>query len=193
MRDWEPTNLRKHIGVVLQQSTLFAGTVSENIAYGRPDAPLQEVIAAAQAAQAHDFIMRMPDGYDSIVEARGATLSGGQRQRIAIARALLTKPAVLILDDSTSSVDLDTELRLQLALKETMAHTTTFVVAQRISSVVDADLILVLRRRQDRRPGYTRGTPGRQRNLSGDLLFPVRRGMNRDVNFNSLRVHSLSK
>ena len=144
VRDWEPTNLRKHIGVVLQQSTLFAGTVSENIAYGRPDAPLQEVIAAAQAAQAHDFIMRMPEGYDSIVEARGANLSGGQKQRIAIARALLTKPAVLILDDSTSSVDLDTEVRLQLALKETMAHTTTFVVAQRISSVVDADLILVL-------------------------------------------------
>ena len=144
VRDWEPTNLRKHIGVVLQQSTLFAGTVSENIAYGRPDAPLQEVIAAAQAAQAHDFIIRMPDGYDSIVEARGANLSGGQKQRIAIARALLTKPAVLILDDSTSSVDLDTEVRLQLALKETMANTTTFVVAQRISSVVDADLILVL-------------------------------------------------
>ena len=144
VRDWEPTNLRKHIGVVLQQSTLFAGTVSENIAYGRPDAPLQEVIAAAQAAQAHDFIMRMPEGYDSIVEARGANLSGGQKQRIAIARALLTKPAVLILDDSTSSVDLDTEVRLQLALKETMANTTTFVVAQRISSVVDADLILVL-------------------------------------------------
>ena len=144
VRDWEPTNLRKHIGVVLQQSTLFAGTVSENIAYGRPDAPLEEVIAAAQAAQAHDFIMRMPEGYDSIVEARGANLSGGQKQRIAIARALLTKPAVLILDDSTSSVDLDTEVRLQLALKETMAHTTTFVVAQRISSVVDADLILVL-------------------------------------------------
>ncbi len=144
VRDWEPTNLRKHIGVVLQQSTLFAGTVSENIAYGRPDAPLQEVIAAAQAAQAHDFIMRMPEGYDSMVEARGANLSGGQKQRIAIARALLTKPAVLILDDSTSSVDLDTEVRLQLALKETMAHTTTFVVAQRISNVVDADLILVL-------------------------------------------------
>ena len=144
VRDWEPTRLRKHIGVVLQQSTLFAGTVRENIAYGRPEAALEDVIAAAQAAQAHEFIERMPEGYDSMVEARGANLSGGQKQRIAIARALLTEPAVLILDDSTSSVDLDTELRLQLALKESLSETTTFVIAQRISSVVDADLILVL-------------------------------------------------
>ena len=144
VRDWEPTSLRKHIGVVLQQSTLFAGTVRENIAYGRPDASLDEVINAAQTAQAHDFIERMPDGYESTVEARAANFSGGQKQRIAIARALLTQPAVLILDDSTSSVDLDTELRLQEALTEGLAHTTTFIVAQRISSVVDADLILVL-------------------------------------------------
>jgi len=144
VRDWEPTSLRKHIGVVLQQSTLFAGTVRDNIAYGRPDAPLEEVISAARAAQAHEFVMRMPEGYESMVEARGANLSGGQKQRIAIARALLTSPAVLILDDSTSSVDLDTELQLQLALQESLSETTTFVIAQRISSVVDADLILVL-------------------------------------------------
>ena len=144
VRDWDPTRLRRHIGVVLQQSTLFAGSVRDNIAYGRPDAPLEEVIGAAQAAQAHEFVMRMPEGYESMVEARGANLSGGQKQRIAIARALLTGPAVLILDDSTSSVDLDTELRLQLALKESLSGTTTFVIAQRISSVVDADLILVL-------------------------------------------------
>ena len=144
VREWEPTRLRKHIGVVLQQSTLFAGSVRENIAYGRPDGPLEEVIGAAQAAQAHEFVMRMPEGYESMVEARGANLSGGQKQRIAIARALLTGPAVLILDDSTSSVDLDTELRLQLALKDSLSGTTTFVIAQRISSVVDADLILVL-------------------------------------------------
>lgn len=144
VRDWEPTSLRKHIGVVLQQTTLFAGTVRDNIAYGRPDAPLEEVIGAAQAAQAHEFVMRMPEGYESMVEARGANLSGGQKQRIAIARALLTSPAVLILDDSTSSVDLDTELQLQLALQESLSETTTFVIAQRISSVVDADLILVL-------------------------------------------------
>ena len=144
VRDWEPIQLRKEIGVVLQQTTLFAGTVRENIAYGRPDASIEEVVSAAQAAQAHDFIMQMPDEYESMVEARGANLSGGQKQRIAIARALLTRPSVLILDDSTSSVDLDTELRLQEALAECMQGTTTFIVAQRISSVVDADLILVL-------------------------------------------------
>ena len=144
VRDWEPVQLRKEIGVVLQQTTLFAGTVRENISYGRPDASMEEVVSAAQAAQAHDFIMQMPDEYESMVEARGANLSGGQKQRIAIARALLTRPSVLILDDSTSSVDLDTELRLQEALAEKMEGTTTFIVAQRISSVVDADLILVL-------------------------------------------------
>ena len=144
VRDWEPTQLRKHIGVVLQQTTLFAGTVRENISYGRPDASMEEVVSASEAAQAHSFIMRMPEGYESSVEARGANLSGGQKQRIAIARALLTKPAVLILDDSTSAIDLDTELRLQEALKEKLDGTTTFLVAQRISSVVDADMILVL-------------------------------------------------
>ncbi|MXZ20495.1 MAG: ABC transporter ATP-binding protein [Caldilineaceae bacterium SB0665_bin_25] len=144
VRSWEPIQLRKEIGVVLQQTTLFAGTVRENIAYGRPNASMKEVVSAAEAAQAHDFIMQMPDQYESIVEARGANLSGGQKQRIAIARALLTNPSVLILDDSTSSVDLDTELRLQEALAEKMEGTTTFIVAQRISSVVDADLILVL-------------------------------------------------
>jgi ATP-binding cassette subfamily B protein len=144
VRDWEPTQLRKHIGVVLQQTTLFAGTVRENISYGRPEASMEEVISAAEAAQAHSFIMRMPSGYESMVEARGANFSGGQKQRIAIARALLTKPAVLILDDSTSAVDLDTEVRLQEALKDKLEGTTTFLVAQRISSVVDADQILVL-------------------------------------------------
>jgi ATP-binding cassette subfamily B protein len=144
VRDWEPTELRSHIGVVLQQTTLFAGTVRENIAYGRPDAPIEEVISAAEAAQAHSFITQLPEGYESMVEARGANFSGGQKQRIAIARALLTKPAVLILDDSTSAVDLDTEVRLQEALKDKLEGTTTFLVAQRISSVVDADQILVL-------------------------------------------------
>ncbi len=144
VRDWEPTDLRSHIGVVLQQTTLFAGTVRENIAYGRPDASMEEVISAAEAAQAHSFITQLPEGYESMVEARGANFSGGQKQRIAIARALLTKPAVLILDDSTSAVDLDTEVRLQEALKDKLEGTTTFLVAQRISSVVDADQILVL-------------------------------------------------
>ncbi len=144
VREWAPARLRRLIGVVLQESLLFSGTVRDNIAYGRPDAPMEEIIAAAKAAQAHDFIMRMPDGYDSIVEARGANLSGGQKQRIAIARALVMQPSVLLLDDSTSSVDLDTEVRIQEALAEMMANVTTIFVAQRISSVVDADRILIL-------------------------------------------------
>jgi ATP-binding cassette subfamily B protein len=144
VRDWDPESLRKGIGVVLQQTTLFGGTVRENIAYGRPDAPLEEVVAAAKAAQAHDFIQAMPGGYDSLVEERGANLSGGQKQRMAIARALLISPGVLILDDSTSAVDMETEAKIQAALDQLMAGRTTFVIAQRISSVLTADLILVL-------------------------------------------------
>lgn len=146
LRTWAPEKLRSRIGVVLQQNTLFSGTVHENIAYGRPDASLDEVIAAAQAAQAHDFIMAMPDGYASQVEARGANLSGGQKQRLAIARALLIAPTILIMDDSTSAVDMETEFRLQEALDELMAGRTTFIVAQRINSVLNADQILVLDR-----------------------------------------------
>ncbi|NJN81817.1 MAG: ABC transporter ATP-binding protein, partial [Caldilineaceae bacterium] len=144
VRDWEPRTLRAQVGMVLQQTTLFSGTIRENIAYGRPDAPLEEVIAAAKAAQAHDFIMSMADGYESSVGARGTNLSGGQRQRIAIARALLLQPGILILDDSTSSVDLDTEVKIQDALEELMSRSTTFVVAQRINSVLNAHQILVL-------------------------------------------------
>jgi ATP-binding cassette subfamily B multidrug efflux pump len=144
VRDWDPEALRKRIGVVLQQTTLFSGTIHENIAYGRPDAPLTEVVAAAKAAQAHDFIMTMPDGYDSLVEERGANLSGGQKQRIAIARALLISPGILILDDSTSAVDMETEARIQAALGRVMAGRTTFLIAQRISSVLTADQILLL-------------------------------------------------
>jgi len=144
VRGWDPAALRSYIGLVPQATTLFSGTVRANIAYGRPDAPLEEVIAAAKAAQAHEFIMAMPQGYDSIVEARGANLSGGQKQRIAIARALLTRPGILILDDSTSAVDLDTEIRLQEALESISRDTTTFIVAQRINSVVNADQIIIL-------------------------------------------------
>ncbi|MCB8985175.1 MAG: ABC transporter ATP-binding protein [Ardenticatenaceae bacterium] len=146
VRDWEPEALRKHIGVVLQQTTLFSGTVRENIAYGRPAATLDEVIAAAKAAQAHDFIMALPEGYDSWVEERGANFSGGQKQRIAIARALLVRPGILILDDSTSAVDMETEAKIKAALDDLMSHTTTFIVAQRINSVLNADKILVLDR-----------------------------------------------
>ena len=148
IRDWEVSALRGRIGVVLQQNTLFSGAVRENIAYGRPDATLDEVVAAAQAAQAHDFISAMPDGYESRVEERGMNLSGGQKQRIAIARALLIEPDILIMDDSTSALDMETEFRLQQALDRLMARCTTFIVAQRINSVLNADQILVLDRGQ---------------------------------------------
>ncbi|MBI3961087.1 MAG: ABC transporter ATP-binding protein [Chloroflexi bacterium] len=144
VREWSPPELRKRIGVVLQENTLFTGSVRHNIAYGKPSASMAEVEAAARAAQAHDFIMRLPDGYESVVESRGDNFSGGQKQRIAIARALLTRPAILLLDDSTSAVDLETEVRIQDALAELLAGTTTFLVAQRISSVLDADQILIL-------------------------------------------------
>jgi ATP-binding cassette subfamily B protein len=144
VRDWDPQSLRKGIGVVLQQTTLFSGTIRENIAYGWPDAPLEEVMAAARAAQAHEFVEAMPQGYDSLVEERGANLSGGQKQRIAIARALLISPGILILDDSTSAVDMETEAEIQAALDERMAGRTTILIAQRVSSVLTADQILVL-------------------------------------------------
>jgi ATP-binding cassette subfamily B protein len=144
VRQWEPEALRRHFGVVLQETTLFSGTVRDNIAFGRPSASLEEVVAAAKIAQAHGFISTLPAGYDSEVEERGSNLSGGQKQRLAIARALLVEPAVLILDDCTSSVDLATEAKIQHALGKSLTATTTFVVAQRISSVLNADLILVL-------------------------------------------------
>lgn len=144
VREWDPDALRKRIGVVLQQTTLFSGTVHENIAYGRPDATQDEVIAAAKAAQAHDFISRLENGYDSYIEERGANLSGGQKQRIALARALLIEPSILIMDDSTSAVDLETEAKIKQALDNLMAGKTTFVVAQRIQSVLNADQIIVL-------------------------------------------------
>ena len=144
VRNWEPESLRKKIGVVLQQTTLFSGTIRENIAYGQPSVIIDKVIAAAQLSQAHDFIMAMPNGYDSFVEERGANLSGGQKQRIAIARALLISPRILILDDSTSAVDMETEAKIHTALDEQLADCTTFMIAQRISSVLTANQIIVL-------------------------------------------------
>ena len=123
---------------------MFSGTIRDNIAFGRPEAVLDEVIAAARAAEAHDFISTFPQGYATVVGERGATLSGGQKQRIAIARALLLNPRILILDDSTSSVDLATEYRIQNALDQLMKGRTSFVIAQRISTVLNADQILVL-------------------------------------------------
>jgi ATP-binding cassette subfamily B multidrug efflux pump len=146
VRDVTLDSLRSQIGIVLQETTLFSGTIRDNIAYGRPDAGDEEVIRAAQAAQAHDFIMEMPDGYQARVGERGVGLSGGQRQRVAIARALLLDPHILILDDSTSSVDAETEYQIQQALDQLMMGRTSFVIAQRISTVRNADLILVLDR-----------------------------------------------
>ena len=144
LRDVTIDSLRKQIGIVLQETNLFSGTIRDNIAFGRTDATLDDVIAAAQAAAAHDFIMEFPEGYDTPVGERGSTLSGGQKQRIAIARALLLDPHILVLDDSTSSVDLVTEYHIQQALDRLMKGRTSFVIAQRISTVLNADQILVL-------------------------------------------------
>jgi ATP-binding cassette subfamily B multidrug efflux pump len=144
VRDLRLTSLRSHIGIVLQETTLFTGTIRDNIAFGRTDASMDQVMEAAKAAAAHDFIMSFPEGYDTPVGERGTTLSGGQKQRIAIARALLLNPNILILDDSTSSVDVATEYRIQQALDRLMKGRTSFVIAQRISTVLNADQILVL-------------------------------------------------
>jgi len=146
VRDVTLDSLRSQIGIVLQETTLFSGTIRENIAYGRPEATEEEIVAAARAAEAHDFITAFDEGYETPVGERGVTLSGGQKQRIAIARALLLDPHILILDDSTSSVDVETEYRIQRALERLMVGRTSFVIAQRISTVRDADQILVLER-----------------------------------------------
>ncbi len=137
-------SLRRRIGIVLQTSLLFSDSIRANIAYGRPEAGDEEVIAAAKAAQAHEFILDLPGGYDTVVGERGVTLSGGQRQRVAIARALLMDPRILILDDSTSSVDTQTERLIQEALENLMKGRTTFVIAHRLATVRRADLILVM-------------------------------------------------
>ncbi|MCY3708127.1 MAG: ABC transporter ATP-binding protein, partial [Caldilineaceae bacterium] len=146
VRDVTLDSMRRQIGIVLQETNLFTGTIRDNIAFGRPDATDAEVQAAAAAAAAHDFIVGFPDGYQTAVGERGTTLSGGQKQRVAIARALLTDPRILILDDSTSSVDVATEVLIQNALDRLMVGRTSFVIAQRISTVVNADQILVLDR-----------------------------------------------
>ena len=146
VRDLDQIALRRQIGIVLQESILFSGSIRANIAYGRPEAPEEEIEAAARAAQAHDFITQFPAGYDTRLGQRGVDLSGGQKQRIAIARALITRPKVLILDDSTSAVDFATEAHIHRALDEWAADSTRFLVAQRISTVLKADKILLLDR-----------------------------------------------
>ena len=144
VRDLTLDSLRASIGIVLQEPFLFSATIAQNIAYGRPDASNEEIIAAAKLARAHDFIAGFPDGYNTRVGERGVTLSGGQKQRVAIARALLYDPRILILDDSTSSVDTETEHLIQQALQTLMQGRTTFVIAQRLLTLKSADQILVL-------------------------------------------------
>ncbi|WP_112180709.1 ABC transporter ATP-binding protein [Paraliobacillus zengyii] len=142
--DYNIKSLRKHIGFVLQESFLFSTSIRDNIAYGNPTASIDDIIAAAKRAQAHSFIMEMPNGYETMLGERGMGLSGGQKQRIAIARAILIDPSILILDDATSAVDMETEFRIQKALNEVMKGRTTFIIAHRISSLKHADEILVL-------------------------------------------------
>ena len=141
-------SLLAKIAMVPQETILFSGSVADNIRYGRPEASHEEVTAAAMAAQAHDFILRLPAGYDTHVEERGINLSGGQKQRIAIARALLMRSRILILDDATSSVDVETENRIHDALRSQFPNQTRLVVAQRISTVIKADRIVIIDRGQ---------------------------------------------
>ncbi len=144
IRDWRVAELRRNVGIVMQDSFLFSSTIAENIAYGKFDSSRAEIVEAATAARAHEFISDFPDSYDTVVGERGVTLSGGQKQRIAIARALLTDPRILILDDSTSSVDTETEHLIQQALAVLMEGRTTFVIAQRLLTLKNADRILVI-------------------------------------------------
>jgi ATP-binding cassette subfamily B protein len=140
------TAYRKNIGMVLQDPFLFFGTIADNIAYGRPEATRAEIVAAAKAARAHDFILQLPEGYDSIVGERGQTLSGGERQRISIARALLVDPRLLILDEATSAIDPGTERQIQEALDNLVRGRTTIAIAHRLSTLRAANRILVLDR-----------------------------------------------
>lgn len=144
VRDVTLASLRGNVGIVLQESFAFASTIKDNIGYGLDDPEIEDIIAASKVAQLHDFVDGLPDGYDTWVGERGITLSGGQRQRLGIARTLLTDPPILILDDSTSSVDVGTEYRLQQALSRVIEGRTTFVIAHRLSTVRRADLVLVL-------------------------------------------------
>jgi len=145
VRDWNLETLRRQISIIEQDIFLFSRTIAENIAFGRPEASRAEIKAAAQAAQAHEFIVGFKDGYDTLVGERGVTLSGGQRQRLALARAFLTQPAILILDDATSAIDSETEDRIQRAIERVAAGRTTFLITHRLSQIRWADLIIVLR------------------------------------------------
>jgi ABC-type multidrug transport system fused ATPase/permease subunit len=144
VRDVTLASLRAEIGVIAQDPFLFSATVRENLTFGRPEATDEEVVEAARLAQAHEFVERLPKGYDTVIGERGITLSGGQRQRLAIARALVVDPRVLILDDATASVDPSTEARIRLGLREAMRGRTTLIIAHRLSTISLADEIVVL-------------------------------------------------
>ncbi|PLR75838.1 multidrug ABC transporter ATP-binding protein [Bacillus sp. V3-13] len=144
VKEYSLKSLRSNIGFVLQESFLFSSSIKANISYGRPDATMEEIIEAAKRAQAHEFILELPEGYDTMLGERGMGLSGGQKQRIAIARAICTDPSILILDDATSAVDMETEFQIQQGLREVMKGRTTIIIAHRISSLKHADEILVL-------------------------------------------------
>jgi ATP-binding cassette, subfamily B, bacterial len=144
VRDLTLTSLRHHVGLVLDEPFLFSVSLRDNIAFGRPGASFDEVVAAARAAQAHDFIMALPEGYDTVVGERGYTLSGGQRQRIAIARTLLVNPRILVLDDATSAIDVSTEEAIHNSLHDLMEGRTTIVIAHRLSTISLADRVLLL-------------------------------------------------
>jgi ATP-binding cassette subfamily B protein len=146
IRSFAISDYRRNIGLVLQEPFLFFGTISENIAYGKPDASREQIIAAARAAHAHEFILRLPQGYDSMVGERGQGLSGGERQRISIARALLIDPRILIMDEATSSVDSETEKEIQKALDNLVQGRTTIAIAHRLSTLHRADRLVVLDR-----------------------------------------------
>ena len=144
IRKLSRNSLRRFYGMVLQETWLFHGTVRENIAYGKPDAPEEEILAASKAAYAHSFIKRLPQGYDTVISEDGGNLSQGQKQLLCIARVMLTKPPMLILDEATSSIDTRTELRIQKAFEKMMQGRTSFIVAHRLSTIVNADTILVM-------------------------------------------------
>src|SRR5690606_29787020 len=146
IRSYALNSYRSRIGLVLQEPFLFYGSIAENIAYGKPDASREEIVEAARAAHAHDFIMRLPHGYDSLVGERGHLLSGGERQRISIARALLIDPQILILDEATASVDTNTEREIQKALDNLVQGRTTIAVAHRLSTLRRADRLVVMDR-----------------------------------------------
>jgi len=145
VRDWSMESLRRQISIIEQDIFLFSRTIAENISFGSPEATRDEIVAAAQAAQAHDFILSFKDGYDTVIGERGVTLSGGQRQRLALARAFLTNPAILVLDDATSAIDSETEDRIQRAIERAAAGRTTLLITHRLSQIRWADLIVVMR------------------------------------------------